>query len=304
MKRTILEHPAPNVSRGYLYALLAAVCGGTYPTLSKLALPQTGPVALSGLAFLISGLVLVPYRPRVLPSSKSIRWVILFGLLGAAAAPVIYQFGLNASTAVNASLLSNGEALFTTIIAFAAFGERLPRKQLARGLLIVAGIVVVTTNFDLAHIQFFVGLAGNLLILGATFLWSIENNVIIPAARKFGGAFVTKYRNLIGGALVTAIFFGAGGAVSLGFAGFAYVVLAGVTLAGTSYFAIVALADIGAIRAILVFSTTTIFGAAFALIVLQEQITPVQVIGGALILLGVYLLQRAERKAPNPSGRV
>ena len=284
------------VARGYLFSFLAAVCYGIVPTLSKLLLPQAGPVALPGLAFLISGFLLLPLPPRSLPTSKSAGYIVLFGVVGAAVAPVLYQVGLNASTAVNASLLANGEALFTAIIAFGIFGERLPRKQLARGLLVVVGILIVTTNFDLNGVQVMQGLAGNLLILGSTFLWSVENNLIIPPTKRFGAALVTKYRNVLGGAIVTGAFFAYGGKVALDAQGVAYLIGTAFALAGASYFAIAALGYVGAVRAILVFSTSTVFGALFALVILHEQITAVQIAGGALILAGVFLMQRGERE--------
>jgi drug/metabolite transporter (DMT)-like permease len=264
--------------------------------MSKLVLPETGPVVLSGFSFFVSGLLLVPYRPKQVPSRGSWKYVLLFALLGAGVAPLIYQTGLDETTAVNASLLSNGEALFTTLIAFAAFGERLPRRQLARGLLILAGIVLVTTNLDLSSVKFAQGLAGNLLVLGATFFWSMENNLLIAPTRRFGALLITKYRNLLGGGLVTALALALGVEWTLSYQGAFDLAILAVCLAATSYLAIVSLADIGAIRAILVFSTTTIFGAVFALVILKEEITLVQLTGGALILAGVYLLQRAERK--------
>jgi drug/metabolite transporter (DMT)-like permease len=296
-----LASARPNIRRGYLYAFLAAVCGGAIPTLSKFSLAYDGPLQVSALGFLLSGLMLLPIRPKDVPDSTSIKYLVFFGLLGAAAAPILYQTGLDATTAVNVSLLSNGEALFTTVIAFAAFGERLPRKQMARGLLIVAGIVLVSTNLDLSGVQFFRGLVGNLLVLASMFLWSVENNLIVSSTRRFGPALVTKFRGIIGGATVLAVLLLLGLSVDLQPKGVFYVVLLALSLAGTSYLAIGALGDIGAIRAILVFSTTTIFGAVFALIFLGEQITPVQLTGGALILVGVYTLQRAERMVHDPA---
>jgi len=290
-----------NVRLGYLYAFLAALCGGAIPTLSKLSLEQNGPVQVSGVSFLLSGLLLMFIRPKEFPNSKSLKYVVFFGFLGAALAPLLYQTGIDSTTAVNTSLLSNGEALFTTLIAFAAFGERLPGKQLARGLLIVAGIVAVSTNLDLAGVQFFQGLAGNLLILGAMFCWSLENNLIINSTRRFGPVLVSKFRNILGGAMVLGVSVAMGlQFVTSGYA-VVYLLLLAVSLAGTSFLAIAALGYIGAIRAILVFSTSTIFGAVFALVVLREQVTVVQVAGGAMILLGVYLLQRAERNVPIPA---
>jgi drug/metabolite transporter (DMT)-like permease len=46
---------------------------------------------------------------------------------------------------------------------------------------------------------------------------------------------------------------------------------------------------------LLVWSTSTVFGALFALGILGEQITPGQILGGALILVGVYLFRRTEK---------
>jgi drug/metabolite transporter (DMT)-like permease len=295
-----LVQTSSTIRRGYLYAFLAAVCGGAIPTLSKFALAGNGPLQVSAFSFLLSGLMLVPLRPKEIPNLKSLKFVVFFGLLGAAVAPIIYQTGLNATTAVNASLLSNGEALFTTLIAFAVFGERLPRKQLARGLSIVIGIALVSTNLDLTGVQFYQGLGGNLLILSAMFFWSVENNLIISSTRRFGPALITKFRNIVGGGVLAATLAVLGFSLTLSLGWLFYIVLLSLSLAGTSYLAISALADIGAIRAILVFSSSTIFGAIFALVFLREQITPVQLAGGTLILVGVYTLQRAERKLPVP----
>ena len=289
-------------SKGYLYAFIAAICGGAYPTLSKLILQQAGPLQVAGPGFLLSGLMLLPFNTREVPSGKSLKFVVLFGALGAALGPTLYQLGLNSTTAVNASLLANGEVLFTSIIAFSFLGERLGRRQLAMGLLIIAGIVTVSTNLDLSGVQFATGLEGNLLVLGATLCWSIENNLLISATRRFGAVLITKYRNIIGGSLVIAVVFVLGEGFGYTPFGLLCLVLLALSLASTSYFAIVALAEIGAIRAILAFSTTTIFGAVFALVVLGEQITPYQLLGGALILLGVYSLQRAERR-PQDEGK-
>jgi drug/metabolite transporter (DMT)-like permease len=293
-----LVQTSSRVRRGYLYAFLAAACGGATPTLSKLSLAGNGPIQVSAIAFLLSGLILFPIKPKEVPGKKSLKFVVFFGLIGAAVAPIIYLTGLNATTAVNTSLLSNGEGLFTTLIAFAIFGERLPGRQLARGLLIVAGIALVSTNLDLTGVQFYQGLEGNLLILLSMLIWSVENNLIISPTRKFGAALITKFRNIIGGATLLATIAALGLGLNLSPLWLTYVFLLALSLGGTSYLAISALADIGAIRFILVFSTSTIFGAFFALVFLREQITPVQLAGGALIMVGVYLLQRADRRLP------
>jgi drug/metabolite transporter (DMT)-like permease len=281
--------------RGYLYAFLAAILGGMFPTLSKVLLQTTGPVVISGLVFFLSGAMLIPYQPKSIPRKGTLSLIVAIGIIGAAIAPVFYQYGVLNTTAVNASLLSNGEIFFTSIIAFLVFGERLERRQLWEGMLILAGIVVVSTNLDLAGVQFIQGLAGNLLIIASMFFWSVENNLSRIASQRLGPWFVTKYRNLIGGGVVLVAVAAFSLAVTVPESAILPLAIMVVGVALTSLLAIAALGRIGAVRTLLVFSTTSIFGAVFALIFLGEQITAVQIAGAAIILSGVYLIQRSER---------
>ena len=283
------------VARGYVYALLGAVCGGSVTTLTKLLLANNGPVPVIGLAYPISGVLLTLYRPSAKPPTASVPYLLFLGLVGAAVAPLMYTFGLSQTTAVNAALLANGEVLFTTAIAYSVFGERLGRAQGVRGLLIVAGLVVVSTNLDLAHISFLQGIAGNMLVLGSTACWGVENNIIVLASRRFEVTSLSKFRNLIGGAAVLA--FSVLGRYAFEFSPFddAVLVLLAVALGGGTILFIAAIQRLGAIRMLLVWSTSTVFGALFALVFLGEQLTVGQLVGGGCILLGVYLFRRSEK---------
>lgn len=290
------------IRRGYLYAFIAAITGGTFPVASKYLEGTTAPVAISGYVFLLSGLMLIPYKPGVRLGRSSAPLVLVVGLLGAATAPVLYQFGLQRTTAVNASLLSNGEVFFTSVIAFAIFGERLERKQLLEGLVVAAGLIVVATNLDVSGVQFLQGFVGNLLVLAATFFWSVENNILRIASSRFGAALVTKYRNLFGGGLVLLLAALLSVSLKLTEVSTAVLLFASLMMAITSLFSITALGTIGAVRTLLVFSTSSIFGALFSLVFLGEGISTIQVAGGAAILAGVYMIQRSEsgKRTLNP----
>ncbi len=271
------------------------MCGGSVTTLTKLLLVDNGPIAINGLTFSLSGLLLLLYRPKARPSRGSLPYLLFLGLVGAAISPLMYTYGLSQTTAVNAALLANGEVLFTTVIAFSIFGERLERAQSARGLLIVAGLVVVSTNLDLSHISFLQGLVGNLLILGSTVGWAFENNLIVMATKRFEVTTLSKFRNLIGGVVVLAVTLVAGYSFDFAPIDTAVLVLLALAVTGATLLFIAAIKRLGAIRMLLVWSTSTVFGALFALVFLGEQITPAQLAGGALILLGVYLFRRSDR---------
>lgn len=283
------------VARGYIYAIVGAVAAGSVSSFGKILLRHNGPLVVTGVTFAISGLMLLLYNPGVRPAGKSLPYLLFFGLVGAGLAPFMYTSGLNQTTAVNASLLANGEVLFTTVIAFSVFGERLAKGQAARGLLIVAGLVVVSTNLDLNHIQFLQGLVGNLLVVGATVGWAVENNIMAVATRRFDVASISKFRNLIGGAAVTAMALAFGASMRFGEYDVAVFLLLGLAMSGATYFFVAAVKRLGAVRMLLVWSSSTVFGAFFALVILGEEITPVQVLGGVLILSGVYFFHRGER---------
>lgn len=288
------------MTRGYAYAFVVALCSGLIPTLTKILLTDQGPLVISGLGILFSGFLLLLYKPRLVPVKGSVSYLLFLGVVGAGVAPVLFTIGLNETTAVNASLLANGEVLFTTVIAFGLFGERLAKGQALRGLLIVVGIIIVATGMDLGQVQLLQGLVGNLLILGATLAWGLENNLIVVAAQRFGTPMLSKFRNLIGGGLVTAFFLATG--IPLRFSAYdaGVLMLLVLLLAGVTYLFIAALERLGAIRMILTYSLATVFGAIFALVILGEQITVIQIGGGALILAGVYLFRKSEKTVSVP----
>ena len=284
-------------AQGYLYAVLGALCGGLTPTLIKALLRSNGPAVVMGFGYVVSGVILLLYRPRTKPAKGSLRYILFFGLIGAALSPLMYVVGLSETTAVNASLLANGEVLFTAIIAFSMFGETLSRSQGTKGLLIVAGIVVVSTNLDLAHVQFLQGLAGNLLILGSTLGWSVENNFLALVTRRFDVSGLSRFRNLVGGVVVSSAVLAAGVPFGFSQSDAVLLVLLGLALAGMTYLFMAGVKRLGAVKMLLVWSTSTVFGALFAFAFLGEQVTPAQLAGGAMILAGVYFFRRSERPA-------
>jgi drug/metabolite transporter (DMT)-like permease len=281
-------------AKGYLYALVGAVCGGSITVLTKILLEKNGTIPITGIAFSISGLMLLSYRPTLKPSKASVPYLLFMGLVGACLSPLMYTYGLSQTTAVNAALLANGEVLFTTILAYSVFGERLVRGQALRSLLIVAGLIVVSTDLDVAHISFLQGIVGNMLVLGSTVGWAVENNLLVLATRRFDVASLSKFRNLIGGVVVMAVVVIGGFTFDFSYYDDLVLVLLAAALSGGVALFIAAIKRLGAIRMVLVWSTSTVFGAVFAFVFLGEQITLGQLIGGACILLGVYLFRRSE----------
>lgn len=288
-----MSDSSQNIRLGYFYALASAITAGLVPIFAKLLLLTTAPLTISAVTFLVAGLIFLPFNPKERPTRASLPWMVATGLLGAALAPVLYQFGVNQTSAVNASLLTNAEVFSTGMIAYVVFRERLKREQLLESILVVVGIIVVATGLSPSAVQVFTGLRGNLLILGSGAVWAVDNNLSRITSQRFGPIFVSKFRNIFGGGILL-VFLLATTSVVVPLSSVPLLVGYAVDIGLATITFMRALVRIGAVRTLIVFSTTSIFGSLFAVGLLGEAITLVQIGGGTLILLGVFLIQRSE----------
>ena len=100
---------------GYLSVLFAAALFGSVFTVAKIPLSSVDPLALSALVYTISGLALIPFAKGSfrMGSKKDYGILLLITGLGAVGAPVLLLYGLQQTDASDASILTNGEVIFT-----------------------------------------------------------------------------------------------------------------------------------------------------------------------------------------------
>lgn len=139
-------------------------------------------------------------------------------------------------------------------------------------------------------------MAGNLLVLAAGLVWAVDNNLSRLTSQKFGPIFVSKFRNIFGGGLLLIFLVATSAFSSVPTGTVPILILYATDIAVATLTFMAALVRIGAVRTLPAFSTTSIFGSVFSVAVLGEGLTVVQVTGGALILLGVYLIQKSENR--------
>ncbi len=277
---------------GYLAVSAAAILYGLWANLSKLVENSVPPLTVALYTQFLPGLLFVPAVARHGFPRKDVRLLLLISLSGAVAAPVFFYYGLVGTTASNAALLSNSEAVFTVVIAFAFLGERLMR----RGYLALAGVVfgafVVTTELrvtDLGSVQY---LAGNLLLILGTFFWAVDNNGSTILSRRSRIVPMIAVKLLLGSALLVPILVVTGSPlVPSGPDAWLLLVIA---FAGVASFTILfysALRRIGAIRAGSILATSSLWGVLISLVLFPGEIlSPTQIAGGALMVLATIAL--------------
>jgi drug/metabolite transporter (DMT)-like permease len=129
----IIEH---NLTKskgiGFTAALIAAALFGSVSTIAKPILVTADPFLLSSLVYLISAAffsTILALRKNTSTASSQLQTefsfskrsyyiiVLTTSIIGATVAPAMFFFGLRQTTASDASLLANGETIFSIMLA-------------------------------------------------------------------------------------------------------------------------------------------------------------------------------------------
>ena len=302
MIRDFLKLKNKSVIIGYTSAILASALFGSVPTFAKPIISNVNILLLSCMAYLIASLTFTPLAQRTKTSFKKKEYLILLAVAvcGASLAPYLYFVGLSQTTASNTSLLSNAEIVFTILLALLFFKEKLkPIGFVAVGL-VLFGVVIITTNFQVSSSLFQIN-TGHLLILGATALWALDNNLSRIISTRIDTARLVQLKSAIGGAILLGIILLLHIPFSVNPVQIPYIViLSALGFGGSLYFFLQSLKRIGTIKTIVIFSMSSVFGLVFASIFLREQISAFQIIAIVIMLTGIYLINRKESMKEKP----
>jgi len=288
-------------------AVASALLFGISSALNKIALEDVHPTVIAGMVYLIGGVFLFgihfsPLSKKILAlfespgiepkiATKDFRILAFVILCGSVVAPLLLLNGLNQTTAINTSLLLNAESLFTALIAFVFLSERGAKKEYLGIIMLLIGVVFVTTNGEFQKLTLTENTAGNLLIIGACLFWGIDNNMSRFLSKKRDIILITGLKCFFGGLALLVIAFILGIGFSIPLASIPYLLSVGAfSIAFSILLFLFALRKIGSMRTGVIYSMSSFFGAILAFLILKEALTFVQIAAGATMLLGVYVL--------------
>lgn len=278
-----------------LWCLLAAVLFGASTPATKPLLDRVGPFLLAGLLYAGAALAVLPWalrgvrRVRTL-SRRNAGYFVGAIFFGGVVGPVLLLFGLRMAPAGTVSLWLNLELVATAVLAVVFFREHVHLPTWLAVVLIVGASVLLTPGIERG------GIAG-LLVAGACVAWGLDNNFtavideVTPTQTTFAKGLVAAVVNITIGVLVM----NSGGemrttdiAIAGGIGALSYGASIVLYIAGAQ--------QIGATRSQLLFSTAPFWGVTLAWVWLGERVLWQQVAAGALMIAGIYLMQR-ERHA-------
>ena len=170
-----------NMKKGIAFAILAAALYAINAPFSKILLNFMSPTLMAGFLYIGAGVgmaaiaIIRKANKSEVKESKltkaELPYTIAMIILDIAA-PIFLLFGLNATTAANASLLNNFEIVATAIIALVVFKEKIS-VRLWIGILFVTLSCGILSFEDISSLQFS---DGSILVLLAAVCWGFENN--------------------------------------------------------------------------------------------------------------------------------
>lgn len=298
-----------NRSWGYLSALTVALLFGIWFSLDKTLLGYLHPFALAALTYLIASVFLFfinfsPLKNRILDiinqddqlenfmSRKDYGLIFITAVFGSLTAPALYLSGLSRITAVNAALLTNVEILFIIVIGIFFLKEEVHKKDILGFAFLLLGAIFLSTN-NLQNITFNQSLFGSLLVVSASFFWSLDTSLSKFLSRKQNIIFVTALKSGIGGSILFLMSLILGLNFTLPVVRVPLLLFIGLICVSFSLVLIYySLRNIGSTRTGSIFALSSLFGAVTAFIVLNEPLTPLQLSFGVLMLVGVFVLYK------------
>ncbi|WP_456326661.1 DMT family transporter [Palaeococcus sp. (in: euryarchaeotes)] len=186
-------------AQGTLLALLGMILYGLEPVIIKSN--PSNPLSFAAFSALFASIflwifVLLARNWRDLEENPAhIPKTFLIGLFGTALAYLSYSYGARLSTAINASLITRAEVLFSFALSYVLLKERITKKQAIYSLLVLLGLILVITQGRIITPK-----RGDVLLLMVPLFWQIGH--VIAKNLPYNPYLIATMRNTFGGLLL------------------------------------------------------------------------------------------------------
>lgn len=262
------------------------------------------PITITWVRFVLVGLLLVPVLwiregrfPR--PRRTDLVALVLLSLTGVVVFNLLLFSGLQTVTAVRSSVIIALGPSVVALLLVVFFHERAERNTVFGIAVAFAGAVVTITNGRPTHILAGGISVGDAYLLGCVFSWAIYTIIARYAIRNLSSLSVLTYSSILGAAMLTPVAVRADIAAEVAVAtpqawvALAYLVFGAAGFAYLMYYEGIRL--VGPNRAAVFLNLEPVSAIFLGVVLLGEALTPPVLIGAALVILGLYLVNR--RKA-------
>jgi drug/metabolite transporter (DMT)-like permease len=223
---------------------------------------------------------------------RDVGLLLVAAALGIWLNQIAFVYALHSTTASTAALIMGVLPIFTALIAWAVRLERLSRRFLLAGAVSFGGVALVAIGSGGSVSG---NLGGDLLVIATAATWAGYSVAIAPLMRQYSPFKISAFVLAVGWVplFLSAIPQLADQDFDLGALVWFLVAVATLgPLVLTNVLWFTAIDRVGPSRATLATNLQPFLAAVFALVLLSESMTAVQVAGGVLIGLGIVLARR------------
>lgn len=283
----------------------AGIWGGMY-VVSKVVLDIIPPFSLVTLRLILGAItlaivLLVKGFPPI--SRKQIMQVLGVGFVGYGVSLSFQFMGTKLSTAANGSLVTSATPAFVLLFAWMLLSEKITARRLLALFLATLGVVaVIDPRSAQLDRQLFLG---NLSLIGAAITWALYS-VLVRKVTQSTDVLLFSLLAFLGG-LPVSVPLGAWELSTVGIGEISLGVVGGVLFIGIISTALAmvlwntAFAYVDAGLASLTFFAQPVVGTLLGWLFLNERITPLFLLGGVLIGIGLVISSREPAPLDIPS---
>lgn len=277
-----------------------AIWGGSFIA-TKMAVAEISPVAVIWSRFLIGLIILGWFAWRhgelSLPNRKDLLELAFLGFMGITLHQWLQSSGLVTSEASTTAWIVSTTPVFMALLGWLFLKERLGLQKIAGIILATLGVLFVVSKGDFGSIfSGGFGRPGDILILLSAPNWAIFSVMSQPALKKNSAIKVTFYVFLFGWLLTSIQFLSAnhwGEFCQLSAAGWASIIFLGLFCSAVAYiFYNDGLHALSASQVGVFLYLEPLVATLVAAALLSEQIVLMTLLGGLLILAGVWIVNR------------
>lgn len=288
-----------NRSWKHYFALMISVClWGSSFIADKIALQSFSPLFLCLIRFMISTAVLLVFRlgrkDFRYPDPEDMKKIAAAAFLGISVYYAIENTAVNMTSAADASVISAAYPLLTILTGIVFYHFRPARNQIVGILMACIGVLILTVSSSRENSS----LIGNLMMVFNGFLWALYNYLTGRISRNCDNFSVTYLQILIGTVCFIPMLFLESFTIG--------------TITLTSVLAVLYLAVCCSLAALLLYNyglrntdpaTTAalmnlmpVAGVVLSALILKETITIRHILGGVIIIVGVFVSEHKGRK--------
>lgn len=269
---------------------------------TKVAVREVSPVTVVWLRFgmgvIILGMAVAARKQFALMPPKELAYLALLGFLGITFHQWLQSTGLLTAQATTTAWIVATTPVFIALLGWLALKEKLGWERVGGIALAAAGVLLVVSRGDFQSLSLGrFGAPGDFLILISSANWAVFSILSRHGLRQHPATRMMFYVMTFGWLFTTALFFAGPGLAEIGRlsrGGWLGVSFLGIVCSGLAYiFWYEALQAIPASRVGVFLYVEPIVAVVVAAIVLNEPFGPIAMLGGATILLGVWIVNSA-----------